>query len=236
MNEEAFYEAADHWYAGGSRHRGTITRLTDVALLPNLRRVMIAANEIEDILPLSELTNLEKVELKHDRVCDIAPLKDLKKLCSVGLNDNPVTDVTVLLTLPALCYLDLCDASDYDAAGLEGLHDMELLDISNRTDSGRYLGAKRVRDLRMGWTNLESLDPLIGVTGLERLSIEHTRVTSLEGIERYTALNYLRLSGCEVKDLSLLRQLPELKTLVIDSARRGDVEALGEVSFEVLYE
>ncbi len=236
MNEDEFYEAANCWYAGGSRSHGTITRLEDVALLPNLRRVMIAANEVEVIAPLSALTQLEKVEFKHNRISDITPLKGLKRLHSVGLNDNPVIDVTALLTLPELRYLDLCDASAYNAVGLEGLHDMELLDISNRTDSGRYLGTKRIRDLRMGWTNLDSLDTLIGVTGLERLSIEHTRVTSLEGIERHTGLTYLRMSGCEVKDLTPLKRLPELKILVIDAVRRGDVEALGEVLFEVQYE
>lgn len=234
-NQDGFYAAAGNWYSSDTKAHGPIASLEDVKLLPNLRFVMIAANHITDISPLAALTNLEKVEFKHNSISDITPLKGLPQLGYVGLNDNPMTDVSALSTLPNLRYLDLCDASAYDPAGLDGLGDMEQLNISNRTDSWRHLGTQRVRDLRLGWTGIDTLGAISEITGLEHLEIEHTRIASLASIEAYQELTYLRMSGCEIADLSPLLTLPRLETLVIDEARRQDVEALG-ASFDVQYE
>lgn len=49
-------------------------------------------------------------------------------------------------------------------------------------------------------------------------------------------LTYLRITGDQIDDLSLLLQLPHLETLVTGEEMRGSVSALGEVSFTVQYE
>lgn len=236
MDQDGFYTAAGNWYASGTKAHGPITQLTDVKMLPNLRYVMIAANHITDISPLSSLPNLEKVEFKHNSIIDITPVKGLVQLGYVGLNDNPMTDVSVLSTLPNLRYLDLCDASNYDPAGLDGLGDMEQLNISNRTGSWRRLGSKQVHDLRLGWTDIDSLECLSGITGLEHLEIEHTKITSLEGIEAHTGLTYLRLSGCAITNLSQLMSLPDLRVVVISEGMQPMLEVLSGQSFTVQYE
>lgn len=236
VDQDGFYTAAGNWYASSTKAHGPITQLTDASLLPSLRFVMVAANHITDISPLSGLSSLEKIEFKHNSIQDISPLKGLAQLSSVGLNDNPMTDISPLLSLPALRFLDLCDASSYDPAVIEGLADMEFLDVSNRTDSWCHLGARRIRDLRLGWTGLDSLDALSGIIGLERLSIEHTGVTSLSCIEQHQELTYLRMSGCAADDLSPLLSLPKLETLVIDETLRSAAESLGSVPFNITYE
>lgn len=236
MDQDGFYTAAGNWYASGTKAHGPITQLTDVKMLPNLRYVMIAANHITDISPLAALPNLEKVEFKHNSIIDITPLKGLVQLSYVGLNDNPMTDISVISTLPNLRYLDLCDASNYDPTGLDGLGDLEQLNISNRTGSWRYLGTKQVHDLRLGWTDIDSLEYLSGITGLEHLEIEHTAITSLEGVEEHVGLTYLRLSGCVVKDLTPLLKLPDLQVVVAGEEMKPMLESMTDVSFTVQYE
>jgi len=234
--EDAFYAAAGEWYSSPAREKGALVSLEDVRLLPSLKTLMIAANGITDISPLTVLTDLEKIEFKHNAIRDISPLTGLGKLYSVGLNDNPLSDISPLMKLPGLRFLDLCDVSSYDPAVIGELGDLEFLDISNRTDSWRYLGARRVRELKLGWTSLSSLEALSGITGLERLGIEHTAVTGLEGIEQHTGLSYLRMSGCPVDDLTPLLSLENLETLVLDASQRAAAEALGAVRFTIQYE
>ena len=149
--------------------RGPITSLEDVKQLPNLRFMLIAANHLTDLSPLSGLTKLEKVEFKHNSIAEITPLKGLTGLGYVGLNDNPVTDISPLAALPNLRYLDLCDASSYDPGVIGSLGDFDSLNISNRTDSWKYLGTRTVHDLRLGWSGIDSVDALKNVTGITHL-------------------------------------------------------------------
>lgn len=231
-----FYDAADAYYAGGFKVRGPVADLSDLRLMPNLRRVMIAANRITDLSPLEGLTEMQKVEFKHNSISDVSPLRNLERLEEVGLNDNPVTDLTALQALPRLRIVDLCDADAYDPTVFEGLGDLDFLDIANDTESWRCLGTRGIRELRISYTDLDSISYLSGVTGLERLQIDHSRVTSLEGIEAHADLKYLNIFGCEVEDLTPLLSLPGLETLVIDARLRPAAEALGETRFGIRYE
>lgn len=93
-----------------------------------------------------------------------------------------------------------------------------------------------MRDLRLGWTDIDSLTYLADITGLEHLEIEHTAITSLEGIEAHTGLTYLRLSGCVITDLSPLLNLPNLQAVVSGEEMKPILEAMSNVPFTVQYE
>lgn len=231
-DEDGFYAGASTWYSDSSREHGAISSLEDLRMMPNLTHVMIAAQQITDLSPLAGLP-LVKVEFKHNGITDISPLRGMEKLSSVGLNDNPMEDLSPLQTLPQLRFLDLCDANLYAPAVLDGLGNLEFLDLSNRTESWQHIGQRGVRQLKLGWTGLDSLQWLNGVTGLESLEIEHTSVTDLSGIEQHVDITYLRISGCAINDLTPVLQLPELQTLVITPDMEAAVQALGEVSFVV---
>ena len=235
-DQDSFYSAASSWYASDTKARGPITSLEDVKQLPNLRFMLIAANHLTDLSPLSGLTKLEKVEFKHNSIAEITPLKGLNRLSYVGLNDNPVTDISPLAALPNLRYLDLCDASSYDPGVIGSLGDFDSLNISNRTDSWMYLGTRTVHDLRLGWSGIDTLDALAGVSGLIHLEIEHTGITDLSGIEAHTELAYLRITDDAITDLSPLLKLPKLETLVIGEELREAAEGLGAVHFAIQYE
>ena len=163
-------------------------------------------------------------------------LATLPALASIGINDNPVTDVSPLAECKALRFLDLCSVQGYDPAFMDSLGDFEFLDIANGTDTYAYLGSRNIRELKLGYTTLDSLSYLSGVTGLQSLEVKRSKLTSLDGVEAHKELTYLNIAGCAIGDLAPLKSLPALQTLVLSEDMRPALEALGNVGFAVSYE
>ncbi len=234
-NQDDFYASASDFYAGKQTHGG-ISSIEDIRLLPNLRILCLAAQQISDISPLAYAPNMEKLELKHNLISDIGLLPDLKKLSSVGINDNPVADISPLADCKSLRFLDLCDVRAYDPAFLDDMGDFEFLDIANDTQSYAHLGSRRIKQLKIGYSGFDSLSYLSQIRDLTSLELKHSALTSLAGIEVHAALVYLNIAGCAIDDLSPVLALPALQTLVISEDMQPLVTALGNVSFNVVIE
>jgi Leucine-rich repeat (LRR) protein len=234
---EAFYTATSRWDSSENTSRGSIQTLEDVKLLPNLKTICIAAQQIADLSPLSGLSALEKVEFKHNAVRDVEALAGQEHLASVGLNDNPVTDLMPLTKCPNLRFLDLCDAQGYDPSFLDSMADFAFLDVSNGTDSYLHLAGKRIGELKLCWTHMTALNCLDEVSGLEHLEISNTAVTDLLPLAAHPELRSLRLSGLAISDLSVLLTLPELESVTVSRDMEQTVAALGDnVPFQIAYE
>ena len=233
---DQFYPAISRWYAEGRQQRGSVSSLEDLALLPNLEQVCIVAQELEDISALSGIQTLNKVELKHNYITDISPLAGMNRLTSIGINGNPVRDISPLDECPNLAFLDLCDVRSYEPSVIARLGNFDFLDISNPTESYRFLGEKSILDLRIAWTGLDDLHVLDQVTRLERLEIDHTAVSDLSPLALHKGLKVLKLGSLPVMDFSVLLALPQLEEVYISKEQTNLVEALGDVPFSVYYE
>ncbi len=230
---DSFYPAINQWYADGKPVRGTLTTLEELEPMTGLKEVCIVAQELDDISALAGMKEISKVEFKHNQITDISVLAGMTRLTSVGLNDNPVTDISPLTDCPGLAFLDLCDVRTYDPQVVGQLGNFDYLDLSNPTQSYKYLGAKSVKALHLAWTGLSDLHVLDEVDRLEELDIAHSSVTDLSPLALHRGLKILNLSSIPVSDLSVLLELPQLQSITISEDLRPLVQALGEVSFSV---
>ncbi len=233
---DSFYEAINRWYAGGKPSHGPVKDLSDLASMPNLEQIGVVAQQLEDISPLAELSRLNKVEFKHNYITDISVLAGMDHLTSVGINDNPVRDITPLTSCPNLAFLDLCDVRSYEPSVIAQLGNFDFLDISNPTESYRWLDGKSILDLRIAWTGLDDLHMLDTVTRLEQLEIDHTEISDLSPLTRHKGLKVLKLTGLPVTDFGVLSELPQLEEVYVGEDKRPAMEALGEVPFTIRYE
>lgn len=233
---DAFYAAVNAWYAAGRPTRGGMKDLADLAQMPNLEQVCVAAQELTDISALAGLKNLNKVEFKHNYIQDISVLAGMDRLTYVGINDNPVRDISPLVQCPGLRFLDLCDVRSYDPAVIGELGNFDYLDIANPTESYRYLGRKSIKSLSLAWSGLTTLEDLRGVTLLEDLEIGHTAVSDLTPITAHSGLRRLRMAAVPVKSLEPLLLLPMLESVTISRDMEPLVEELGTPPFEINYE
>ena len=233
---DSFYAAINRWYAEGKPTRGSVTDLHDLTVLPSLERVGIVAQELTDITELAWHPKLVSVELKHNYIKDISVLTGMDHLTSVGINDNPVLDISPLADCPNLAFLDLCDVRSYDPSVIAQLGNFNFLNISNPTESYRYLDGKSILDLRVAWSSLDDLHVLDHVTRLESLEIDHTDVSDLSPLALHKGLKELKLAALPATDFSVLLDLPQLEKVTVSEGQRQAIEALGEVSFTILYE
>lgn len=212
---ERYNEEMHRWYQS-NQQRGPIVSLADLEAMPKLRQLCMGAQRIVDVAPLAALADLERVELRINNIVDVSALAEHAVLGSLGLNGNPVRDLKPLESCQALKILDLCDASGYDPSFLQAFSAFDFLDVSNHTESYKYLSGKAILNLRLCYSPPDSLDWLSQVSGLQALEIDHSFVRSLDGIERHQGLSSLRLSGLSITDFSPLAKLPRLTEVRVD--------------------
>lgn len=129
-NEEIYTTYSDHFVANdGTVLRGGISSLNDVTKLKNLRKLLLAYQNISDLTPPSQLAFLEYIELKHNPIQDVSPLSQLASLSSLLLFDTNVSDLTALSGCSRLTVIDVGYTKITSMAALDGLDSLRILVI-----------------------------------------------------------------------------------------------------------
>ena len=115
---------------------------------------------------------------------------------------------------------------------------------------------RNLRELCLCNDPVESLTPLLSLTGLtlldvshdgeldlngigalsrlETLNLSHDHLSGLEALADLSSLRVLNLAYTDLADLSWLRDLPSLETVYIDAGLLAAAQALGETPFEIV--
>ena len=81
----------------------SITDVSPLSRLTNLRVLVLGFNQITDISPLAGLTNLIELDLHLNSITDFSPLARLTKLEKLYLTDNPLTQPVCPISPPTVC-------------------------------------------------------------------------------------------------------------------------------------
>ncbi len=79
------------------RNSNSVSDLSPLAGLTQLRRLHLPNNSITDISPVVSLTNLTWLNLWGNSVSDVAPVEGLTKLTDLWLGDNNISDLSPLV-------------------------------------------------------------------------------------------------------------------------------------------
>ncbi|MEG0048100.1 MAG: protein kinase [Clostridia bacterium] len=212
-----FYDLIGDYYAGRrSKEPGSVSLLDDLAMLPNLRKLGLAGEQIGNIQQVALLTKLEWLEMKHNQIVDISPIAELRQLRYVGFTNNYVADISPLAKLPYLNELDLTfGAQGADMSPIAEMGNFVRLSLSGCRDSYKVLSGKRINRLVLSYSGMDSLVYIADVRGLTSLDIAQTQVTDLAGIEAHPDLKDLNIAGTAITDLSPLYDLHYLTTLTV---------------------
>ena len=259
-----------------SVQQGTITTLADIPKLRNLSELAVCGQNITDLSPLKEM-HLSRLALCTNLIIDPSPLSSVPSLRELYIGHNPITQIDVAKELPLLQTLDLSTTNVSDLSPLSNditslcLYDTPIVDYSpllrmntlqklyvNHPTQACWDTLSQLKDL----TELQikdgvlSIQPLLGLKSLKNLAISPVELTSIEGIETLTHLDYLRIAASpdidlspltkmdalstldiffqEQQDYSILFQIPNLKHLYCSTAQKDLIEALGlPITFEI---
>jgi hypothetical protein len=104
-----------------------ISDLSPLFGLKNLERLWLFGNPVTDLTPLSKLTNLKGLYLSGTEISDLSPLSGLTKLRNLFLEDCQITDVSALANLPNLWYLQLKNNPDLVVSSLGSLTNVDYI-------------------------------------------------------------------------------------------------------------
>lgn len=228
----------DYYTLGGAEDgRGSLSSLSDLALLPNLQVLMVGNQQIKDISPIAGLNALTELNLDKNPVKDISPVSQLQDLEFIGLNDTKVSDLTPLASCTNLKRLVLNNIPADDFSFLAAMGDIEYLHIMNVEPRKvlPLLEGKAVRQLRLGYAILPSMADLEGVVSLQELFMDNVFISDLSGIEKLSYLTSIQMTNMPVNDLSPLLSLPYLRQIEIDEGMCKAAEAIADrAHFEIV--
>lgn len=232
--------------------KGSISDLSLLAHMPNLYELMLCRQQITDIGPLRGLP-ISKLVLADNNIADISPIAELPKLEELYIGNNPATDLTPLgsctnlsllnldnmyiksldflnsLSLNSLsvCYLKLSDRDWGPVASQTKLRQYATSDFTSE-QAAAVNQLTNLYEFASWWNSkLPDLTELDGLVNL-RVLILWDGFQSIKGIENMKRLEDAFIGNSSVTDISLIRELPELKVLGLDRSIVEDFSPLFE--------
>jgi len=212
-----------------------VSELTALAGLP-LTYLHFNHNPVADLTPLKGMPMLE-LGLAETKVSDLSPLKGMK-LRMLGAQLVPVTDLSPLEGMPLtgldlygtrgvtnlaplkgmpLEGLNLQDVPVSDLSPLQGMESLRtLLLMGNAVSDLTPLQGLKLTTLILRDKQISDLSPLKGMP-LVRLEIYGTGVTDLRPLQGMKLGEFRFTPKSITQGLNLLRDMPSLKTIGIDS-------------------
>ena len=215
-----------------------VTDLTPLMELQELTWLCLWNNQVEDLRPLMSLTKLTYLDVDGNQIRAITPLEFLPALEELFLSHNDLVTISPLTKLSALTRLGLKDTGlkDADLDTLMGITTLKELSV----DENEGLSAEKLDALKEALpdcviTHSEAyysvkLGSKTFQSNAESIDAQNAGVTSLTGLEKFTKLKNLHLSGNQITDISPLKDLMDLEVVELRYSGTGsgitDISAL----------
>ncbi len=177
------------------------------------------SNSISDLSPLEGLTNLRSLKLQHNTISDLSPLSGLTSLTVLELSGNTITDLSPLSNLTSLTVLELSDNSIVDLSPLSGLTNLTTLNLvfNSVVDISPLSGLTNLTTLNLVFNSVVDISPLSGLTSLTTLFLSGNTITDISPLSGLTNLTVVGLQNNSVVDISPLSGLTNLTTLYLEN-------------------
>ena len=188
------------------RNSNSISDLSPLAGLVNLKVLDVYSNSVSDISALVGLTNLEVLILADNSISDISALAGLTNLRGLGLWSNSISDISALAGLVNLRVLDLYGNSVSDISALSGLINLVALVLWNNSvsDISALAGLTNLTELDLDNNSISDISPLSGLINLTELYLSFNSISGISDLAGLTNLELLHLSGNGLSDMSVL--------------------------------
>jgi serine/threonine protein kinase len=155
---------------------------SDIEACKNLKNLNIQYHAIETIDFLRENHSLQTLILMHTSVNDIAGIRGLQMLNYLRIESSPVSDLTPIKDCPMLTsfHLDACPVKD-----LSPIKDCPMLEniVVQNINAANYdfvVPDKHYLDITIGFVNYEKFMPNLSGITVNRLSVIHCGITTLD--------------------------------------------------------
>ena len=206
------------------------TDLSDLNLLPYLKKLAIPDQKLDDLSCLTHLSKLETLDLtgsmvNPDTLVNLAALPSLKDLTLSGCGLSTIAGLGGIETLTRL------DLSNNTLRNLEVISEMdtlrELYLQHNAVTSLNALSSlSKLETLDISYNSVSSLTPLSTCMRLNWLSADNNALPSLQGVENLVLLSFLSANHNNLAEISLVANCGELTQLQVTNNHISDISAV----------
>ena len=205
--------------------------LSALAQCRELKHLVLRDNAVADLQPLMNLPALEKLDLSNNAVSDLRPLIGLGSLRNLNASGNQISDTSAVGAMSGLTSLDLSGNPITDFSGLKKLNNLQRLSLkdtgvedadlkifedmpsltslsleNNPGISDEFMGFLRsaLPDCSISHSELVYLVDFGGAvvrSDVTELDMSSLGISDLKGLERFTALETVRLDHNTLSDL-----------------------------------
>lgn len=209
-----------------------ISNLQPLDSMLNLEQLDLSKTAIVNLSYLSTLSSVKVLFLDSISVADITALGGMEHLEEVYINYTPVSNLTALQKLSRLRRV-YCDHSKIDKTTAEAFMAMrpEVLVIFDSEDLKTWW-AMLSHDWRTllqqsgGISSNPSKEELATITKLDSINLDHSAISDLDPLRRFTNLKVIIASNTSVSDLRPLEVLKDITFMDVSHTMVYDLSAI----------
>jgi len=183
-------------------------------LMPNIEVLGIGYTSIDDITPVYKFKKLKQLYVSRTGIKDYSFIKNIPTLEGIDFSENDIQDILFLKDYPNLKLVSAAGNNIENIDVLKNLTNLESLNLDNNKikDISALKDLNHLRAVSLENNNITKLDALSNKNELERLFL-----SSNGGLELATLKNdnleQLTVNNTNIRDLSVVSNLPKLKKL-----------------------
>ncbi|CAL6033714.1 Conserved_hypothetical protein [Hexamita inflata] len=177
-----------------------------------------------------ELENIEILRLKNNKLVNdnLSNISKFKKLYNLNISNSNV-DLTHIHTITSLTSLSMQECGLKYITQIKQLINLKILDISHNSlqniDSIKFL--KKLKDLNISFNSLINITPLQYLTNITKLEIEQSNIISICVLRSLTNLEFLNLANNKIVHIdTALNNMTKLQYLKLNGNLMSDLTAL----------
>lgn len=252
-----------------------VRKIDELATLNSLKSVSMRQTEISDISPLAgsgvenltisdnenlndisatgKMKNLKKLEIANSPgILDFSVIAGAEKLEALKISDSGLFNIDFLKELPLLTSLELKakgirnpeplkkikNLKSFSFTGsdifsdlkiikeLKGLEELRLNECQVTDISGISV-LENLKIVDLSFNSIENTEPLGNLTEIEELNLSsNTEIKDISSLGKLTELRVLHLEGCAVEDISVAENFKKLEELYINNNKVKSFQAI----------
>ena len=184
-------------------------------LMPNIEVLGIGYTPIDDITPVYKFKKLKQLYVSRTGIKDYSFIKNIPTLEGIDFSENDIQDMSFLKDYPNLKLISAAGNNIENIDVLKNLTNLESLNLDNNKikDISALKDLNHLRAVSLENNNITKLDALSNKNELERLFLSNNSGLELATLKN-DSLEQLTVNNTNIRDLSVVANLPKLKKIV----------------------
>ena len=184
-------------------------------LMPNIEVLGIGYTSIDDITPVYKFKKLKQLYVSRTGIKDYSFIKNIPTLEGIDFSENDIQDISFLKDYPNLKLVSAAGNNIENIDVLKNLTNLESLNLDNNKikDISALQDLNHLKAVSLENNNITKLDALSSKNELERLFLSNNSGLELATLKN-DSLEQLTVNNTNIRDLSVVSNLPKLKKIV----------------------